>query len=45
MAAVEEQFRDGKVFVFKKKRRKNYRRFNTHRQDLTGLRILRLHIE
>ena len=45
VAAVEEQFRDGKVFVFKKKRRKNYRRFNTHRQDLTGLRILRLHIE
>ena len=45
VAVVEEQFRDGKVFVFKKKRRKNYRRFNTHRQDLTGLRILRLDLE
>lgn len=27
IAVVEEQFRDGKVYVFKKKRRKNYRRY------------------
>ena len=45
VALVEEQFKDGKVFVFKKKRRKNYRRFNTHRQNLTRLRILCLNTE
>ena len=40
VALVEEQFKDGKVFVFKKKRRKNYRRFNTHRQNLSRIKIL-----
>lgn len=39
-AAVEEQFLDGKVIVFKKRRRKNSRRTNGHRQPLTSLRIL-----
>ena len=40
LAAVEEQFLDGKVIVFKKRRRKNSRRTNGHRQPLTSLRIL-----
>jgi large subunit ribosomal protein L21 len=31
--------RSDKVLVFKKKRRKNYRRTNGHRQDLTTLKI------
>ena len=41
-AAVEEQFRGGKVYIFKKKRRKNYRRFKGHRQEYTSLRILNI---
>lgn len=36
---VLEQGRGGKIIVFKKKRRKNYRRKNGHRQDLTTIRI------
>ncbi|MCO5555465.1 hypothetical protein L7F22_009010 [Adiantum nelumboides] len=39
-AVVEEQVLDAKVIIFKKKRRKNYRRCNGHRQELTRLRIL-----
>ena len=38
-AEVVAQDRGPKVIVFKKKRRKNYRRKNGHRQDLTVLRI------
>ena len=38
-ATVLEQMRAPKVLVFKKKRRKNYRRTRGHRQDLTVLRI------
>ena len=38
-AEVLEQKRGKKVIVFKKKRRKNYRRTRGHRQDLTVLRI------
>jgi large subunit ribosomal protein L21 len=38
-AEVIEQTRGDKVVVFKKKRRKNYRRKKGHRQDLTALRI------
>ena len=38
-ATVLEQKRDGKVVVFKKKRRKNYRRTRGHRQSVTVLRI------
>lgn len=38
-AVVEEHALDAKVIVFKKKRRKNYRRKNGHRQELTKLRI------
>jgi large subunit ribosomal protein L21 len=38
-AEVVEQTRGDKIIVFKKKRRKNYRRKKGHRQDLTVLRI------
>jgi large subunit ribosomal protein L21 len=38
-AEVLEQKRDAKVIVFKKKRRKGYRRTKGHRQSLTALRI------
>ncbi len=38
-ATVLEQTRGDKIIVFKKKRRKNYRRTAGHRQDLTALRI------
>jgi len=38
-ATVVEQGRGDKILVFKKKRRKNYRRTIGHRQDLTVLRI------
>ncbi|MSP66968.1 MAG: 50S ribosomal protein L21 [Alphaproteobacteria bacterium] len=38
-AKVLEQMRGPKVIVFKKKRRKNYRRRNGHRQELTVVRI------
>jgi large subunit ribosomal protein L21 len=39
-AAVEEQFLDGKVLIFHKRRRKHSRRTKGHRQPLTSLRIL-----
>ncbi len=39
-ATVEEQTLAAKVLIFKKKRRKNYRRFKGHRQPVTTLRIL-----
>ncbi len=38
-ATVLDQSRGEKIIVFKKKRRKNYRRTMGHRQDLTVLRI------
>ena len=38
-AEVLEQTRGGKIIVFKKKRRKGYRRTIGHRQDITVLRI------
>lgn len=38
-AEVLEQTRGPKVIVFKKNRRKNYRRRNGHRQDVTVVRI------
>ena len=38
-AELVEQTRGKKIIVFKKKRRKNYRRTHGHRQDLTVLRI------
>ncbi|MBF0214867.1 MAG: 50S ribosomal protein L21 [Magnetococcales bacterium] len=36
---IVRQFKDKKVLVFKKKRRKNYRRTQGHRQQLTELRV------
>ncbi|XP_047327258.1 50S ribosomal protein L21, mitochondrial [Impatiens glandulifera] len=39
-AVVEEHALDAKVIIFKKKRRKNYRRTKGHRQELTRLRIM-----
>jgi len=39
-AEIVEQTRGDKVIVFKKKRRKKYRRTQGHRQDLTVLKIL-----
>ncbi len=38
-AEVVSQTRSDKILVFKKKRRKNYRRLKGHRQELTVLRI------
>jgi large subunit ribosomal protein L21 len=38
-ARIVQQPRGTKVIVFKKKRRKNYRRKNGHRQELTVLKI------
>ncbi|MDR2045768.1 MAG: 50S ribosomal protein L21 [Rickettsiales bacterium] len=38
-AEVLEQCRDKKIIIFKKKRRKNYRRKTGHRQYITVLRI------
>lgn len=38
-ATVVDQTRGEKILVFKKKRRKNYRRTRGHRQDLTVLRV------
>lgn len=38
-ARIVQQPRGAKVIVFKKKRRKNYRRKHGHRQELTLLRI------
>jgi large subunit ribosomal protein L21 len=38
-AEVVSQNRTGKLIVFKKKRRQNYRRRNTHRQQFTVLKI------
>ena len=36
---IIRHFRDKKILVFKKKRRKNYRRKQGHRQNLTELKI------
>ena len=38
-ARIMQQPRGSKVIVFKKKRRKNYRRKHGHRQELTVLKI------
>ena len=43
-AEIVRQDRDKKILVFKKKRRKNYRRLNGHRQDITFLKINTLDI-
>ncbi|XP_062506665.1 large ribosomal subunit protein bL21m-like [Corticium candelabrum] len=41
-ATVTEQTRTKRIIVFKKKRRKNYKRTRGHRQDVTVLRINRI---
>ena len=38
-AEIIDQVRDDKVLVFKKRRRKNYRRTKGHRQDLTLIKV------
>ena len=44
VAAVEEIFKDFKVFNFKLKRRKGYKRFRGHRDQLVALRILEVNV-
>ncbi|MEK7285782.1 MAG: 50S ribosomal protein L21 [Nitrospirota bacterium] len=39
---VLQQGRDRKIHVFKKKRRKNYRRSQGHRQSFTRLKVLEI---
>ena len=41
-AKVIEHVKDDKVIVFKKKRRKSYRVFNGHRQQLTRIEITKI---
>jgi large subunit ribosomal protein L21 len=44
VAAVEEIFKDYKIFNFKLKRRKGYKRFKGHRDQLVALRILEVSV-
>lgn len=39
-AEIRDHIKDEKIIIFKKKRRKNYRRKTGHRQQLTELKIL-----
>ncbi len=41
---VVEHGRDKKIIVFKKKRRKDYRKKQGHRQDFTTLHVTAIHI-
>jgi len=43
-AKVIDHFKDTKVLVIKRKRRKDYRRVNGHRQQLTKLQIVSINI-
>jgi large subunit ribosomal protein L21 len=43
VAEVLKNFKDEKVLVFKKKRRKQYRRTRGHRQQLTEIKIAKIH--
>ena len=45
LALVLENFKDEKVIVFKKKRRKQYRRTRGHRQQLTKVRITKITVD
>ena len=38
-AVIVEQFRDKKILVFKFKKRKNYKKLQGHRQDMTRIQI------
>jgi large subunit ribosomal protein L21 len=42
IAEVVKHARDPKIIIFKKKRRKNYRRKTGHRQNVTFVRILEI---
>jgi large subunit ribosomal protein L21 len=44
-AQIAAQKRDKKIVLFKYKRRKNYRRKQGHRQYLTTLKIMDIHVE
>ncbi|WP_353270694.1 50S ribosomal protein L21 [Wolbachia endosymbiont (group A) of Hedychridium roseum] len=44
-AEVLEQYRGEKIIIFKKKRRKNYRRKTGHRQYITVLRINEINLQ
>ncbi|WP_434732476.1 50S ribosomal protein L21 [Wolbachia endosymbiont of Zygogramma bicolorata] len=44
-AEVLEQCRGEKIIIFKKKRRKNYRRKTSHRQYITVLRINEINLQ
>ncbi len=41
-AKVLEHLKDGKVIVFKKKRRKSYKKKNGHRQQLTRIEVTKI---
>ncbi|MDZ7765363.1 MAG: 50S ribosomal protein L21 [Melioribacteraceae bacterium] len=41
-AKIIEHLKDDKVFVFKKKRRKSYRRFKAHKQPLTRIEVTKI---
>ena len=43
-AQIVKQERDRKILVFKKKRRKNYKRMNGHRQEITFLKVTSMNI-
>jgi large subunit ribosomal protein L21 len=45
LGLVLENFKDEKVLVFKKKRRKQFRRTHGHRQQLTKVRITRITLD
>ena len=45
LVKVEAQQRADKIIVFKKKRRKNYRRKNGHRQCQTALRVIEISVD
>jgi large subunit ribosomal protein L21 len=45
LGLILENFKDEKVLVFKKKRRKQYRRTRGHRQQLTKVRITRIALD
>lgn len=41
-AKIIEHLKDDKIFVFKKKRRKSYRRFKAHKQPLTRIEVTKI---
>ena len=43
-ARIVEQGKERKILVFKKKRRKNYRRKRGHRQHFTAVRVQTIHL-